>query len=63
MRALSRHIATALRTAPPRPVMERAKIHVVDTLVIKPRAGCLLDAPRNFENMPDVRALRRLYSV
>lgn len=31
MHKLSRHIATALRTAPPRAATERAKIHVVDT--------------------------------
>lgn len=32
MRKLSRHIATALRTAPPRAVAERARIHIVDTM-------------------------------
>jgi len=31
MTVLSNHIAGALRTAPPREVMERAKIHLVDT--------------------------------
>ncbi|MGA0023916.1 MAG: MmgE/PrpD family protein [Burkholderiales bacterium] len=54
MRALSNHIATALRTAPPRPVMERAKIHVVDTV------AAMVSGSRLLPGKAAIRHLRTL---
>jgi len=46
MQALSRHIARALRKAPPKPVLERARLHLVDTFAAMVSGSRLLPGER-----------------